>query len=85
MIWGQVAQVPGHQELAKEGGLSIQEPEHCLDTQLFLDEYLQWHVGGLHCSIILQRMCMLSRWGRRKQRGLSIESIGMACQGQTQR
>ena len=43
-------------EQAKGGGLSIQEAEHCLDAESFLDEYPQWEVGGLHCAIILQRM-----------------------------
>ena len=34
----------------------IQEAAHCLDTELFLDEYPQWEVGGLHHPIILQRI-----------------------------
>ena len=29
--------------------------------------------------------CMLLRWGGKKQRGLSAEAVGMACQGRTQR
>ena len=40
----------------KEGGLSIREAEYHLDAELFLDEYPQWEVGGLHQPIILQRM-----------------------------
>ena len=43
-------------EQAKEGGLSIREAEHCLDAESFLNEYLLWEVGGLHCPIILQEM-----------------------------
>ena len=39
-------------EQAKEGGLSIWEAECCLDAELFLDEYPQWDVGGLHCPFI---------------------------------
>ena len=42
----------------REGGLSIREAEHCLDAELFLDEYPQWEVGGPYCPIILQRMFM---------------------------
>ena len=40
----------------KEEGLSIWEAKHCLDFKLFLNEYLQWDVGGLHCLIFLHRM-----------------------------
>ena len=43
-------------EWAKEGGLSIQEAECHLDAELFLNEYPQWDVRGLHCPFILQRM-----------------------------
>ena len=34
------------------------QADHCIDAELFLDEYLQWEVEGLHCPIILQRMFM---------------------------
>ena len=27
-----------------------------MDVEMFLDEYLLWEVGGLHCPIILQGM-----------------------------
>ena len=40
----------------KEGGLSIQEAECCLDTELFLNEYPGWDIRGLHCPFILQWM-----------------------------
>ena len=43
-------------EWAKEGGLSIQEAEHHLDAELFLDEYPRWDVRGPHCPFILQQM-----------------------------
>ena len=43
-------------ERAQEEGLSIQEAECHLDTELFLDEYPRWDVRGLHCPFILQRM-----------------------------
>ena len=43
-------------ERVKKEGLSIQEAEHCLDTELFLDKYPWWDVRGLHCLFILQRM-----------------------------
>ena len=43
-------------ERTKKEGLSIQEAECCLDAELFLDEYLQRDVRGLHCLFIPQRM-----------------------------
>ena len=42
----------------KEGELSIQEAEHHLDTDLFLDENPRWDVRGPHCPFILQLMFM---------------------------
>ena len=43
-------------EQAKEGGLSIQEVEHCLDAELLPNKYPQWDVGGLHHPFIFQHM-----------------------------
>ena len=43
-------------EQAKKEGLSICEVECHLDAELFLDEYPQWDVRGLHHMFILQRM-----------------------------
>ena len=45
-------------EQAKKEGLSIREAEYHLDTELFLDKYLWWDVGGQHHPFILQRMFM---------------------------
>ena len=33
-------------EHAKKGGMSVQEAEHCMDAEMFLDEYPWWEVGG---------------------------------------
>ena len=43
-------------EQAREEGLLVQEAECCIDANLFLDEDLQWDVGGPHHPFILQRM-----------------------------
>ena len=51
-----MAQVLATKEWAKEGRLSIWEAECHLDAELFLDEYLQWEVGGTHHLFILQRI-----------------------------
>ena len=40
----------------REGGLSIWEAEHCLDVELFLNEYPRWNVRGQHHPFILQWM-----------------------------
>ena len=36
--------------------MSIREAKHCMDMEMFLDEYPLWEVAGLHCPIILQGM-----------------------------
>ena len=43
-------------EEAKKGVMSLREEEHCMDAEMFLDEYPLWEVGGPHCPIILQGM-----------------------------
>ena len=43
-------------EWAREVGVSIQEAEHLLDTELFLDEYPRWDIGVPHHPIILHSM-----------------------------
>ena len=35
-------------------GLSIWEMEHCMEVEMFLDEYLHWEAEGLHHPLILQ-------------------------------
>ena len=37
-------------------GISVREVERCLDTDLFLDEYLRWESGRPHHPYILQWM-----------------------------
>ena len=54
-------------EQAKKEGLSIQEVEHHLDAELFLDEYPQWDVKGLHYPFILQRMFVHAAESRQKE------------------
>ena len=56
-------------EQAKEGGLSLWEAKCYLDAELFLDEYPQWEVGGLHCPIILQRMFVHAAKAGQKEAG----------------
>ena len=41
---------------AQEEGISVQEAEHHLDSDLFLDEYPWWRTDGPQCPCILQRM-----------------------------
>ena len=36
--------------------MSVCKAEHCMDVEMFLDEYPWWQVGGLHHPIILQGM-----------------------------
>ena len=41
---------------AQAEGISVWEVEQCLDTDLFLDENLQWEASSPHQSVILQGM-----------------------------
>ena len=43
-------------EQVRNGGMSVCKAEHCMDVEMFLDEYPWWQVGGLHHPIILQGM-----------------------------
>ena len=37
-------------------GIFVREAERHLDADVFLDEYLWWEPGGLHCPFLLQQM-----------------------------
>ena len=54
-------------EWAKEEGLSVQEAEHHLDAELFLDKYPRWDAGGPHCPFILQQMFIHAAKSRQKE------------------
>ena len=41
---------------AQEEGIPVQEVEHCLDSELFLDGYPRWRADGPQHPCILQRM-----------------------------
>ena len=66
-----------HKSLAtKEGaqneGLSIQEVEHHLDADLFLDEYSHWKAGGPHHLFILQRIFLQAAESVQREMGRPI-------------
>ena len=65
-------------ELAREVGVSIQEAEHLLDAELFLDKYPRWDIKGPHHPIILHSM-FLSAAGEGQK-----EAERFICQGQWQ-
>ena len=62
-------------EQASREGLSIQEMEQHMDTEMFLDEYPCWEAEGLHCPLILQEMFLQAAHSGRK------EAECMICQG----
>ena len=44
------------QEHAEEEGISYQESERVVDSELFLDEYPRWGLGTPHQSVMLHEM-----------------------------
>ena len=53
---GRVRKSQATREWARETGLLIQEVEHWIDTELFLNEYPQWELGSPHWLVILHEM-----------------------------
>ena len=45
--------------------MSVCEAEHCMDMEMFLDEYPWWEVGGPHCPIILQGISTSMGWDKK--------------------
>ena len=43
-------------EWVSRDGFSIREMEQCMHAEMFLEEYPNWEVGGLHHPLIVQEM-----------------------------
>ena len=60
---------------AQDEAILVWEVEHCLDVDLFLDEYPWWEASGPQCPFILQRMFVHAKTTGQKEMEWAI------CQG----
>ena len=50
-----------------EEGLSIQEAERVIESEMFLDEYPRWELGTPHWTVILHKMFLHAvEWGQKE-------------------